>query len=493
MPAEKYSVEQDSVSRNSLPEPVSHQQLQQVLELAPVAVASLAGPDHVFTFLNPAYAQLLGGRPVLGLPVRQALPDLNNQAFPGLLDRVYQTGEPYVGHEMLVQYDRTFTGRVEDTYFNFLYQATRDASGRITGVILFAYDVTDAVFTRLQTQRLNAELHQVNQDLEVRVQTRTWELEQARAEAEAHSRQLADLFAQAPVAICVFRGPAFVVEVVNPSMSAMLGRAPEQLLGRPFAEALPELAQQGLPAVLAQVRQTGRPYVAQEQEIHLDRLGDGAPGYFTFTYQPLRDEHDHVTAVACVAVEVTGLVMAHRVAERDEQRLRRLMEATPMVVWEADAQGQTTYLSPRWEQFTTAANGHGLGWQQYVHPDDQQPFLDAWLAAVAQGEPFQAALRLCVAATGQYRWHLDRAVPVRDAGGQLLHWVGAALDIHEQKLAEQELLDVAGQLRRANAQLTRTNTDLDNFIYTASHDLKAPIANIEGLLQVVREETATGA
>lgn len=315
-------------------------------------------------------------------------------------------------------------------------------------------------------------------------------------------------------------------------------------------------------------------------------------------------------------------------AEQSEARFQRLAETTPMVVWEANAEGHTTYLSPHWERFTSAANGQGLGWKEYMHPEDQASFLQAWLTSVRTAQPFQAEMRLRIAATGEYRWHLDRAIPVFDAAGQVTQWVGAAidihelkhlqqtlleseqyframadhvpamlwvtdpqgqctylnqqwyaytgqtednalgtgwlqavhpedapaarvafieanthrtpfrvlyrlrrrngryrwaldaalprfnaageyeglvgtvLDIHERQLAEQGLQRLARQLRQSrdeaqtlnselrtiNAQLMRTNADLDNFIYTASHDLKAPITNIDGLLDALQHQ-----
>lgn len=88
-----------------------------------------------------------------------------------------------------------------------------------------------------------------------------------------------------------------------------------------------------------------------------------------------------------------------------------------------------------------------------------------------------------------YRWHIVRASPVRNAGGEIILWVGTCTDIHVQKeyteklaLAKQELSELNKELIEKNEQLIRTNNDLDTFIYTASHDLKAPVLNIEGLI-----------
>jgi signal transduction histidine kinase len=92
------------------------------------------------------------------------------------------------------------------------------------------------------------------------------------------------------------------------------------------------------------------------------------------------------------------------------------------------------------------------------------------------------------AADGDYRWMLVRALPSRNEQGEIIQWIGTYTDIHEHKLAL-ERIDLAQNLLRDNfEELTRVNVDLDNFIYTASHDLRAPITNIEGLVQALVSE-----
>lgn len=152
-----------------------------------------------------------------------------------------------------------------------------------------------------------------------------------------------------------------------------------------------------------------------------------------------RDEQGQATRMIGAMQDVTVQTEAQQALRQSEARFRQLAEATPMIVWEADAEGNTTYLSPRWEKFTTTAEGLGLGWQEFVHPADQGPFMQAWQEAVRTGQPFSHEIRLRVAATGEYRWHLDQAAPIRDVEGRILQWVGAATDIHEQKQLQEQL------------------------------------------------------
>ena len=461
--------------------------LRELLQQSPAMIGATTGPDHRYVFTNPGYDALVGHRARLGAPVAECFPEIVAQGFIDLLDRVYRTGEPHEGHETPIEFQPP-GGAPTAHYLDFTYQPLRDAQGRITGVQAFVLEVSERVRARQQNEALHAELlaaaHRRTQ------------------EREAQRRQMYALFLQAPAAIAILDGPAHVHELVNSAYQQMFpGRV---LLGRPLAEVFPELAGTGIIETFHRVYESGQNN--EEKGILIPFLnpdsGEVEDRYFNYVQQARYDEHGQPNEVLVFAFEITQQVRARQQAERSERRFRHLAESTPMIVWESDAQGQTTYLSPHWKQFTTATNGQGLGWQEYMHPEDQAPFLQAWLAAVASGEPFEAEMRLRLAATGEYRWHLDRAVPVRDANGRVLQWVGAAIDIHAQKLAEQGLQKVAHQLRDArdeaqglnqqllatNEQLTRTNVDLDNFIYTASHDLKASISNIEGLLHLLRAE-----
>jgi two-component system sensor kinase FixL len=110
-------------------------------EQAPGFIAVLDGAEQRFTFANASYKRLVGRSNLIGRPIRDALPDLAGQGFVGLLDRVFETGEPFVGEAMPV----TFSPKKRPTgvrYINFVYQPVRDADARITGVFVEGYDVT---------------------------------------------------------------------------------------------------------------------------------------------------------------------------------------------------------------------------------------------------------------------------------------------------------------------------------------------------------------
>jgi signal transduction histidine kinase len=129
-------------------------QLAEVFAHAPVGVAILRGPEHVFEFANERYLELVGGRPVLGKPIRTALPELDGQGIFELLEQVYRTGEPHVGRSVRVLIQRR-GDTPEETFFDFTYQALLDAEGRSKGITVVAVDVTALTLARRQAEAAN--------------------------------------------------------------------------------------------------------------------------------------------------------------------------------------------------------------------------------------------------------------------------------------------------------------------------------------------------
>ncbi len=126
-----------------------------LLLLAPAVIAVLRGPDHVFDLVNPPYVRAVGRKQaesLLGKPLREALPEIEGQGLLELLDHVYRTGEPYVGSERLVRLDMNGDGLLEDRYFNFVYQPSRDLRGDVEGILVHAMDVTDQVLARRRVE-----------------------------------------------------------------------------------------------------------------------------------------------------------------------------------------------------------------------------------------------------------------------------------------------------------------------------------------------------
>jgi Signal transduction histidine kinase len=109
---------------------------------APAGVALLRGPRHVFEFANEAYLRLVANRDIIGKTVAEALPEVGMQGYTEVLDRVYRSGEPYLGAEASVRLQRRAGQPAEDCVLDFIYQPVRDAAGEVDGVFVLVTDVT---------------------------------------------------------------------------------------------------------------------------------------------------------------------------------------------------------------------------------------------------------------------------------------------------------------------------------------------------------------
>lgn len=135
------------------------QRLAELFQQAPAFFAALTGPEHRFELVNLPYQELIGQRDVVGKTLQEAVPESAEQGFIEILDRVYRTGEPFVGRGMPIQLARAKTQPLELRYLDFVYQPRYEADGRISGIIVLGIDVTETRRTEqllLQSEKLNA-------------------------------------------------------------------------------------------------------------------------------------------------------------------------------------------------------------------------------------------------------------------------------------------------------------------------------------------------
>ena len=124
---------------------------------------------------------------------------------------------------------------------------------------------------------------------------------------------------------------------------------------------------------------------------------------------------------------------------RAVQRHRFTNDSVPQIVWTAGPDGKIDYFNRRFYEYTglTAEQSHDGGWLSAVHPDDVKGPVEAGRAALLAGEAHETELRIRRGQDGTYRWHLSRAIPMHDAGGQIVQWFGTATDIDDQKRAHE--------------------------------------------------------
>lgn len=151
-----------------------------------------------------------------------------------------------------------------------------------------------------------------------------------------------------------------------------------------------------------------------------------------------------------LATEIVERKRVESALRESEQRYRFLADAMPQIIWTAQPGGGLDYYNQRWYDYTgmTFEQTKDWGWQPVLHPDDLQLCLERWTKAFQTGKSYEIEYRFKKAEDGTYRWHLSRALPMRNSDGEIVLWVGTCTDIDDQKRAAEALRQSEEQLRR---------------------------------------------
>ncbi|PMD90364.1 hypothetical protein BWI97_23025 [Siphonobacter sp. BAB-5405] len=268
----------------------SQDRLQSIILQAPVAISLLMGRSMVIETANDRILELWGKtEAVIGLPLTQALPELEGQPFMQLLEGVYDTGQAHYGISTLARLERG--GVLQDCYFDFVYAPLREAEGHISGVMVIATEVTEQVRIRLAL--------------------------------EASERRFRKLIEEAPMATGLYKGRELQVELVNEAMIKLWGKD-KSVLNKKLPEALPELEGQPFLQILDDVFTSGKAYHAQADPVDLVIDGRMQRGYYNFTYKPLRNEFGEVYAILNMAVDVTQQMTSQKALEKSQKQYQLL-------------------------------------------------------------------------------------------------------------------------------------------------------------------------
>jgi len=263
------------------------------------------------------------------------------------------------------------------------------------------------------------------------------------------------------------------VTMINRQGREILGYAEGELLGwNWFETCLPQ--PEGLDRVYPVFREImAGELVTTEYFDNPIRCRDGRLRLIAWHNTTLTDDDGAITGTLSSGEDITERKRAEEALRASEAGFRQLADAMPQLVWTADPDGTVDYYNSRAEEYAGLA--HTLDgswtWRAVLHPDDLGYTVEAWQRAVASGRIYDCEHRMRMA-DGSVRWHLSRALPVRNEEGGIVKWFGTATDIQEVKLAHEAL-------READRRK-------DEFLATLAHELRNPLAPIRNAVEIFK-------
>jgi PAS domain S-box-containing protein len=435
-------VTEQVIARKKIEE--SEEQVRALVESAPFPIGVYVGKEMRIQIANQTILDIWGkGNDVIGKLYTEVLPELENQKIFEQLEKVYTTGVPF--HAFNQYLDLIVNGETRPYYFNYSFTPLRDASGKVYGVMNTGADVTDLNFAKKKIE--DSELFALT------------------------------VIQKSTAAQVIWLGQDMVFNMINDRMLEIVGRD-RSIIGKPFMEAVPELIGTPLMERLRNVLDTGETYFQPEEMHVLVRHGIPHTGYYNYTFQALNDSAGVNYGIIGTAIEVTDQVKARKKLEEEKERTRLAIAAGELGIFEIDL--KTTEIIPDQRFNEIMGFDKNMSWDEYAsafHPDDLP--LKSMQKEKLKSGIFDFEARV-IRNDKSIHWIRSKGSVYIDSSGEPAKVIGVLQDITERKQAEESM-----ELK--NIQLLRTNNDLDNFIYTASHDLKSPMSNIEGLLNTLKD------
>lgn len=454
----------------------SERQVQAIIESSSSPLAVYQGKEMRIQFANQAMKAAYGKGPeVIGKLYREVLPELEQEVFEQL-EEVYLTGQSVLSRTQL--FNLIINGQQQTHYYTYSLTPLFNAAGEVYGLVNTASDVTDLVLARQKVEKYAEELRDSEQRFRLFVQASNDTLYRMSPDWQ----QMLSL-----------EGKSFLATTDKPK-TTWLG---DYLPPEDRAKAL---------AIIQEATRTKGTFELEHRVLK----ADGTIGWMYSRAIPVLNQEGTVTEWFGATTDITEQKLAQEALEESEQRFRIMADAAPNIIWALNPDTSLKYVNT----FMLAFLGITLeqfvadNWMPYIHPDDLERTRQIIGEAIRERKLYHIEHRL-LRHDGEYRWLLSQGAPSYYANGELYGYVGSAIDITEIKQAEQmlqryaedlttaneelrasskQLQETNEMLSKSNQKLSHINADMDSFIYTASHDLKAPISNIEGLMNAIREE-----
>jgi two-component system sensor histidine kinase VicK len=450
--------------------------LEQILTELPAKVVFFRGKELVVETVNEAALRNWNKKrsATIGKPLLEILPEMSGQPFPLQLKEVFETGIAIAKKEIPASL-KLPDGSFRTIYNDYFYQPLTDTEGNRIGVLATSLDVTDKVNSRMQLEKNEEELQAANEKLLAtneelaETQQNLQQLLNAVSESEFKFK---NIILQAPVAIAIYKGPQFIIDVYNKKILEFWGRSAEEVAGLPLFEALPEAKDQGLEELLSNVYTTGERFIANELPVKIRRKGVLEDIWISFIHVPLWDLHGNIEGVIMICHEVTEEVTTRKEIERAYEQARLSKEAAQLGTFDMDLDKGTMEWDERCRTLFGISHNNKVTYNDDfvtgLHPEDRERITgiiknEVMVQSESNGK-YDVEYRTIGAEDGQLRWVRAKGQVYFNSKGEPKRFIGSVLDITEQKQDEQRKND---------------------FIGMVSHELKTPLTSLNAIIQVM--------
>ena len=420
-----------------------NEQLNVIIQSAPIGVCILHPVTFKAELLNDKFLEITGKpkESIIGRSYWETFAD-GKHLYEDALKTVALTGKPYYANEARLSLVRN--GREEIITVTFVYAPVADFNGKVNKLAVWLMENTKQV-AEGEKQELT------------------------KAASEQERNRLQSMFMQAPVGFCILQGADLIYELVNPTYQKILqGR---KVLGRPIFEALPELIGTPVHQMLLDVYNKGEHYEMNEVLIPVAEQ-EGGPlkdRYFTFSFQPRRNEHNQIDGVVNIVFEVTRFIQIQQDLKKEKEQVdqqKRIYETitsgTPDLMYVFDLEYRFTYVNSAllqmWGKTWDKAVGKGLrenGYEEW-HAQMHEREIDH-IRATKQSVRGEVSFPHATLGKRIYDYIL---IPVLSQEGEVEAVAGTTRDVTERKLLEEEIARNAGDMQAINEEMAASNEEL---------------------------------
>jgi PAS domain S-box-containing protein len=300
-----------------------------------------------------------------------------------------------------------------------------------------------------------------------------------KSENKAHKRlsEIEAIYNSAPMGLCVLDCDLRYLRI-NKSMAEMNGFSPQEHIGKSIHEMVPDLSQQG-EAIAKEIFQTGK---AVSMEMNgTTAAQDGAVRTWIEGWYPIKDSSHQIVGINMAALEITDIKRANEALKKSEEKLRLTIEGAGVIMWFWNIENDRVECRGHYKHILGPEPIPEMGYNEllnFVHPDDLEKVETAFQKTLQYGEDFKVETRT-IWKDKSVHWFSIMGRVVYDLQGKPQEMIGIALDITNNKIVQLELQETLRKLKRSNAEL-------EQFAYVASHDLQEPLRMITSFLQLLK-------